>query len=116
VVAAPQLPAPGGDVWLSKAVQVKQLALDVVRVHDGDSDRAYLTGFSYGGDGVLDLGRAQPGMWAALRAVDPTRLPHVSPDGPIWVSVGEQSRQYISQLERVLGAQQLEAAATARPR
>ena len=38
-----------------------------------DTGRLYLTGFSYGANDVFDLALAQPDLWAALSAVDPTR-------------------------------------------
>ncbi|HEX2189375.1 MAG TPA: hypothetical protein VHG51_10780, partial [Longimicrobiaceae bacterium] len=51
-----------------------------------------LTGFSFGGNGVFDLALAQRGFWAALWAVDPTRVPVDDPGRPVWLSFGEVAR------------------------
>jgi dienelactone hydrolase len=48
----------------------------------------YLTGFSFGGNGVFDLSLHQSGQWAALWAVDPTRVPAHDPGCPVWLTVG----------------------------
>jgi poly(3-hydroxybutyrate) depolymerase len=58
----------------------------------GDPSRLYLTGFSFGANGVFDLGAAQPDLWAALWAVDPTRAPSKKLKRPVWLSFGEISR------------------------
>ncbi len=60
--------------------------------HAGDARRAYLTGFSFGGNGVFDLALLQPDTWAALWAVDPTRPPANDPCVPVWLSIGEIAR------------------------
>ena len=92
VVVAPQLPAPGGDVWATKAEAVKGIGQDAVDKHDGNPAQIYLTGFSYGGNGVLKLGVSEPNDWAALWPVDPTIPPVESIDRPIWVSAGQRAR------------------------
>jgi hypothetical protein len=46
----------------------------------------------FGGNGVFDLSFAQTGTWAALRPVDPTRVPTKSITIPFWLSLGEISR------------------------
>jgi predicted peptidase len=56
--------------------------------------RTYLTGFSYGGNGVLEIGVRQPDVWAALWPVEPTRPPERSADRPIWVSAGQRARKH----------------------
>lgn len=61
--------------------------------HGGDSARSYLTGFSFGGNGVFDLALAQRELWAALWPVDPTRVPPADPGLPVWLSSGEVSRR-----------------------
>ncbi|MFO1431804.1 MAG: hypothetical protein U1F76_16980 [Candidatus Competibacteraceae bacterium] len=74
IVVAPQLPSPGGDIWIQYATAVQQIVQTVQAQYNGDSRRTYLTGFSFGGNGVLDLALVQPDFWAALWAVDLTRI------------------------------------------
>ena len=61
-----QLPAFGGDVWNSRADQVKAIARSTADKYQGNPSQIYLTGFSYGGNGVLDIGFRQRDVWAAL--------------------------------------------------
>jgi len=91
LVAAPQLPVRG-DVWSRYAGAVRDILTTVLDEHAGDPQRSYLTGFSFGGNGVFDLASLQPETWAALWAVDPTRVPRRDPRRPIWLSVGEVAR------------------------
>lgn len=91
IVFAPQLPVRG-DHWLEHAGAVEEIAREVQREFGGDAARSYLTGFSFGGNGVFDLALAQPELWAALWPVDPTRAPRADPALPIWLSSGEVSR------------------------
>ena len=105
VVVAPQLPEPGGDVWESQAEAVKGIGLDAAHEFGGNRAPIYLTGFSYGGDGVLDIGVRQRDAWAALWPVDPTRSPVASTDRPIWVSAGPYSRENKATFRRVWGGQ-----------
>lgn len=91
VVVAPQLPVCG-DRWSRHAEAVASIVRQVQAEHQTDPARAYLTGFSFGGNGVFDLALAQPGMWAALWPVDPTRVPNGDPGRPLWLSSGEISR------------------------
>lgn len=102
VVLAPQLPARG-DLWLRYAAVVRELVLQVQALHPADPARAFLTGFSYGGNGVFDLALAQPGLWAALWPVDPTRVPRADPRLPVWLSSGEISRHAAQSFTRRLG-------------
>lgn len=92
IVIAPQLPA-AGDIWERYAAHVFQIVEDVIAVRHGDVDRVYLTGFSFGGNGVFDLALRDPGVWAALWSVDPTRVPAEDPGLPIWLSSGALSRR-----------------------
>jgi predicted peptidase len=92
LVVAPQLPAPGGDVWGAHAAAVRAIARAVARDYQGDLTRCYLTGFSFGGNGVVDIGPRQGETWAALWAVDPTRAPLEASTRPIWVSAGDRAR------------------------
>lgn len=92
IVVAPQLPAPG-DTWRSFAPEVGEILRGVQARHGGDPRRSYLTGFSFGGNGVFDLALEQPDLWAALWAVDPTRVPGRDPGKPVWISSGEVSRR-----------------------
>jgi predicted peptidase len=102
VVVAPQLPQ-AGDVWHEQAEAVRSLALRVQTEHGADTSRRYLTGFSFGGNGVFDVGLAHPGFWAALWAVDPTRGPSSDLEEPVWLSIGSVARhateQFIGRLQ-----------------
>lgn len=91
IIVAPQL-LIGGDLWHRYADVLRQIILEVRSEHSGDPRRMYLTGFSFGGNGVFDLGEAQPDLWAALWAVDPTRAPPKPLQRPVWLSFGEVSR------------------------
>jgi hypothetical protein len=93
VVVVPQLPARG-DLWYRHAEAVAEVVRRVQAEHQTDPGRTYLTGFSFGGNGVFDLALAQPGVWAALWPVDPTRVPAADPGRPVWLSSGEVSRRY----------------------
>jgi predicted peptidase len=91
IVVAPQLPL-AGDLWHRYADDVRALINNVCAQHAVDAARIYLTGFSYGGNGVFDLAVAQPDLWAALWAVDPTRVPRAAPAQPLWLSAGAAAR------------------------
>jgi hypothetical protein len=91
IVIAPQLPGRG-DLWHLHAEAVADLVRQVQAESQGDPRRTYLTGFSFGGNGVFDLALAQPELWAALWPVDPTRVPPADPGRPVWLSSGEISR------------------------
>jgi hypothetical protein len=92
IVVAPQLPVRG-DYWLRSADAVRDVVRQVQAEHGGDPARTYLTGFSFGGNGVFDLALAQPDLWAALWSVDPTRVPRRDPGLPVWLSSGAISRR-----------------------
>jgi pimeloyl-ACP methyl ester carboxylesterase len=92
IVIAPQLPFPG-DRWFRYADEVMAIAEAVREREGGDATRTYLSGFSFGGNGVFDLALLQPDSWAALWAVDPTRVPKSDLHAPVWLSLGEVSRQ-----------------------
>jgi poly(3-hydroxybutyrate) depolymerase len=92
IVLAPQLPKRG-DHWHRHADEVRTLVLDLQATQGADPARCYLTGFSYGGNGVFDLALQQPGFWAALWAVDPTRPPAPELRGPVWLSIGDCVRK-----------------------
>lgn len=92
IVVAPQLPL-AGDVWLRHADDVRRIVDEVRTSHGGDPARTYLTGFSFGGNGVFDLALRQGAAWAALWAVDPTRVPGDDPGLPVWLSSGAVSRR-----------------------
>ena len=89
IVLAPQMPVCG-DLWINYADEVKALALSVPNT---DPSRCYLTGFSFGANGVFDLLLAQPDVWAAAWAVDPTRVPVRDPGVPLWLSIGALARR-----------------------
>ena len=92
IIVAPQLPVRG-DYWLRSADAVRDIVRGVQAEHGGDPARTYLTGFSFGGNGVFDLGLALPEMWSALWSVDPTRVPRIDPGLPVWLSSGAISRR-----------------------
>lgn len=102
IVVAPQLPA-AGDLWYRYADAVRQI-VNVVQINrGGDPLRTYLTGFSFGGNGVFDLALIEPFFWAALWAVDPTEVPGQDPLRPVWLSFGEASRYRKAGFIRALG-------------
>jgi predicted peptidase len=92
IVVAPQLPEQG-DMWRGWDDEVRDIVLRVHAQHGGDPQRTYLTGFSYGGNGVFDIALMQPGLWAALWSVEPTRAPERDPGLPVWLSSGELTRR-----------------------
>ena len=91
VVVAPQLPV-AGDHWHVQADRVAALVQEIETRYSADPARRYLAGFSFGGNGVFDLGHRQPQLWAALWAVDPTRIPEPDLAAPLWLSVGSSAR------------------------
>jgi predicted peptidase len=91
IVVAPQLPERG-DLWHRHADDVRRIVTAVQASHGGDPRRTCLTGFSFGGNGVFNLAVAQPDLWAALWAVDPTRVPRAEITRPVWLSIGAIAR------------------------
>ena len=91
IVVAPQLPL-SGDFWHKYASEVRAIVRQVQKDNGGDPNRTFLTGFSFGGNGVLDLGSEQPDLWRALWPVDPTRVPGTNIEQDIWLSSGQISR------------------------
>lgn len=91
IVAAPQLPTRG-DLWHSHANTVCEIARHLHENCGGDPRRTYLTGFSYGGNGVFDVALHDSSLWGALWPVDPTRVPAADPGIPVWLSSGEDPR------------------------
>lgn len=92
MVVAPQLPQRG-DLWYRYADAVKSIVQGVQAERGGDPERTYLTGFSFGANGVFDLALSQPEIWRALWPVDPTRVPKEVPEPPVWLASGEISRR-----------------------
>jgi len=100
VIVAPQLARPGDD-WYRVGTRVGELVEQIREKHAIDAQRMYLGGFSFGGNGVFDLAEgAHP--WAALWAVDPTRVPSHGIDAPVWLSFGEVARRRKAQFIRAL--------------
>jgi predicted peptidase len=112
VIVAPQLPVRG-DLWNRYADTVGRIVLDEAKRFACDLRRLYLTGFSFGGNGVFDLSFAQTGIWAALWPVDPTRVPTRLITIPIWLSLGEISRLQAPSFIRILGLESAEIATSA---
>lgn len=102
IVVAPQLPR-AGDLWHRHAGDVREIVEQVRSAHSVDPRRTYLSGFSFGGNGVFDLALLQPGVWAALWPVDPTRAPRADPGRPVWLSIGGVARHGRAGFIRALG-------------
>src|SRR5436305_6930034 len=83
VLLAPQLPQPG-DFWHRYSEELRELVQSVLERGRTDETRMYLTGFSFGGNGVFDIAALQPHWWQALWPVDPTRVPLRAPEQPVW--------------------------------
>jgi predicted peptidase len=92
IIVAAQLPTRG-DVWYRFADAVQEIVRQVRARHRADPEQTFLTGFSFGGNGVFDLALAQRECWAALWPVDPTRVPRADPERPVWLSSGAVSRR-----------------------
>ncbi|WP_138411928.1 hypothetical protein [Stutzerimonas nosocomialis] len=92
IIIAPQLPQ-AGDYWKLVAGDVEVVVRRALLEQQGDPSRCYLCGFSFGGNGVFDIALSQPGQWAALWTVDPTRAPQVPLPHPLWVSIGQVTRR-----------------------
>lgn len=101
IIVAPQLPTRG-DIWFEHARAVESLVRQIQQDNGGHPARTYLSGFSFGGNGVLDLALLQPNVWAALWVVDPTRVPSAAPQRPLWFSFGEIARHRKQQFIRAL--------------
>jgi hypothetical protein len=110
IIIAPQLPLPG-DIWNLYTDAVREIVKGVQEAYRGDPGRTYLTGFSFGGNGVFDLSLVQPDFWAALWPVDPTRVPADDPGRPVWLSFGEVSRRRKEEFIRALSLKHAGAAA-----
>ncbi|MFW5641058.1 MAG: hypothetical protein ACOC0H_07900 [Thermodesulfobacteriota bacterium] len=91
ILVAPQLHT-AGDVWFKYGDIVKETVMEIRAQERGDSRCTYLTGFSFGGNGVFDLALMHADFWSALWPVDPTRVPKTDPERPVWLSFGEVSR------------------------
>ena len=102
IIVAPQLPQRG-DLWHRFADALGKIAAEVHHAHHGDPQRTYLSGFSFGANGVFDVALDQPRLWAALWAVDPTRLPRAKLQQPVWLSFGEIARHRKQQFIEALG-------------
>jgi hypothetical protein len=89
----PQLPGPGGDVWKDYAASLDEILSAAKAEFNADLYHAYLSGFSYGANGVLDIGDRQGERWAALWPVDATRPFAQNPKRPpIWLWYGTDTR------------------------
>lgn len=108
IIVAPQLPR-AGDVWYRHAEEVESIVRKIQQTHNGDAARTYLTGFSFGGNGVFDLGLLKPQLWTALWAVDPTRVPKRDSGLPVWLSAGELARRVKAEFIQALALEQAAA-------
>lgn len=114
LVLAPQLPV-AGDHWHVHAARIAEQVQRVERQYATDPARRYLCGFSFGGNGVYDLGYRQPGFWSALWAVDPTRVPETALSMPLWLSIGSTARPYSAEAIARLRSEPLAAEAAEVP-
>lgn len=112
LVIAPQLPGRG-DLWPRYARAVHDIVSVEREANGADAGRTYLTGFSFGGNGVFDLALLNRRFWAALWTVDPTRWPSADPAAPVWLSLGEcaraRKREFIAALGLVSAQESPEA-------
>jgi hypothetical protein len=92
VIATPQLPLRG-DHWYRYAAAVEQIVGTLASTLPLLPGANLLTGFSFGGNGALDLGVEQPDLWRAVWAVDPTRVPASPLQPPLWISGGSVARR-----------------------
>jgi len=108
IIVVPQLPE-AGDNWHMKSGVVRQIVTTVQTEFHGNPNQTYLTGFSYGGNGVFDLAMTQPEFWTALWSVDPTRLPKANLPRPLWLSFGDASRlQRTAFMQLVSGSREVQ--------
>ncbi len=106
IIVAMQMPR-SGDVLGQSADAMQQIVRQVQAERRADPERTYLTGFSFGGNGVFDLALRQRDFWAALWPVDPTPVPRQDPARPVWFSSGEISRPGASAFIRRLQLKRL---------
>jgi len=64
-------PNAGGRMWWDNSVpaMVQALLLEVLRTYNVDTNRVYLTGFSNGGTGAIELGVRWPDRFAAISSL-----------------------------------------------
>ena len=106
IVVFPQLPDPGGNVWVDYADDVGEIMKVVWNEYGGDRTRTYLTGFSFGGNGVFRIASKKTGVWAALWPVDPKLKTIPRPQLPVCISLGEYSRSETTNI-KILGYQDI---------
>jgi len=107
VIVAPQLTVRG-DHWHRHAQAVRDIVMHACHRFEADPAQLYLTGFSYGANGVFDIGVEGAVHWAALWAVDPTRAPREPLTPPVWLSVGEVTRAGLPRFVRALQLERVE--------
>lgn len=91
LVVAPQLPARSkGDHWGSHAGDIQEIVDTIVARGEADPKRLYLTGFSYGANGVFRVVGQQKNRWAAIWPVDPPGMFPSYFGRPIWLWYGSQ--------------------------
>jgi predicted peptidase len=74
VVVFPQIPSDATAAAIFDQAVFQQIA-DIVRDYNGDPDRVYLTGLSFGGTAGFSLLYNTPGKFAAFLAVSPGMCP-----------------------------------------
>uniref|UniRef100_A0A914RAS8 Phospholipase/carboxylesterase/thioesterase domain-containing protein n=1 Tax=Panagrolaimus davidi TaxID=227884 RepID=A0A914RAS8_9BILA len=65
IIIAPQTPK-AGDLWYKFSKHVHEIVQNVQNQCNGDVKRTYLTGFSFGGNGVFDIADSNPNFFAAI--------------------------------------------------
>lgn len=103
IIVAPQLPesAKGKSSWGRYAGEVRRI---VAEVPDRGPHQTFLTGFSFGGNGVLSIAAdptAPDDFWAAVWPVDPTEVAGSPRCRRIWLSMGERSRGFAGQFQSI---------------
>jgi predicted peptidase len=130
VVIFPQIPSDGSAETVFNQAVVQAID-DVVRDYNGDPDRVYLTGLSFGGTEGFSLLYNTPGRFAAFLTIAPGLCPRCISNGatldqaerlvaeklkalPIWIHQGDQdvssavaaNRQLVADF-RAVGSQSL---------
>lgn len=97
IIVCPQLKNPGGDCWLDQKKTVMDIVKDMHLSENGDPNRTFLTGFSYGGNGVLRIAQEPDGVqWTAFWVVDPEMEPIAKPRQPTFLCMGPLAAPFIN--------------------
>ena len=95
IIVSPQ--CPKSDRWSSETQQMRvtELLDSVIKNHNVDEGRVFLTGLSMGGYGTWTMAANQPNRFAAVAPIcgggDPAQAEKLK-DVPIWVFHGDQDK------------------------